>query len=132
MSKIVVVVKMGRVERKKIEKGNRRKKRYKSILILLIVFLCVSGILIVDNTLRVRLMMEKRNIVEYEKIAGNIHRISFFGKQLDIHEEILRGIPTYVKKEMKYFIEKTNSILYKNKKTNKDSSNINRATSSVI
>ncbi|HHY90635.1 MAG TPA: hypothetical protein GX503_03135 [Clostridiales bacterium] len=95
---------MGRVERKRLEKENRKKQRYKYIFILWLIFIGISGILVVDHSLRDRMLISQEKLFEYEKVTSDIHRIHLYGKQIDLNEKNLQEITGYVKKEMQHLI----------------------------
>ena len=106
---------MGRIERKRLEKENRRKRRYKYVLILWLILIGISGIFVVDHSLRDRMLIAQEKLFEYEKITGDIHRIYLYGKQIDFNEENLQEITGYVKKEMQHLIEKISKQVVQNK-----------------
>jgi len=106
---------MGRIERKRLEKENRRKQKYKYALILWLILIGISGIFVVDHSLRDRMLIAQEKLFEYEKIASDIHRIHLYGKQIDFNEENLQEITGYVKKEMQHLIEKISKQMVQNK-----------------
>ncbi|WZL74618.1 hypothetical protein QBE52_07970 [Clostridiaceae bacterium 35-E11] len=112
---------MSRVERKEIEKQNKTKSNTKSctkyIALMVLIVLLISGIMVVDNTLRMRLMIEEPKVFSHRKISPKIHQLYLCGEKIYIDEEEIENKYAYVKDEIKTFInilqERKNQLVNK-------------------
>ncbi|MCT4621184.1 MAG: hypothetical protein N4A62_17570 [Marinisporobacter sp.] len=96
---------MSRVERKKSQKKDKSKTGRKFVCILFVFFLLINGILIVDHSFRVMMMVEEPKVFGHKKINEQVHKICFCGENFYIDEQKLYSMYVAVKNETKDFAE---------------------------
>lgn len=96
---------MSRVERKKLQKKDKNKTGRKFICMLFVFFLLINGILIVDHSFRVMMMVEEPKVFGHKKINEQVHKICFCGENFYVDEQKIYSMYVTVKNETKEFVE---------------------------
>jgi hypothetical protein len=108
MSKILMVRRMSRVERKKIKKENKI-KRIQNFLIgilsfLFLITLLYTGIIVVDETNRAMMWMDESHFLSYSKLDEKNMEVIFCGDKYLVNIEKISILGSYIKGKMKYGI----------------------------
>ncbi len=112
---------MGRVERRKQEKIEKKRRHRNNIWILLLLCLLISGILVVDHTLRDRMMIEEPGVLGYGKINKDLYTIYICGQKLYVDRKQIiatcNGIKNEINDWIKILKEEKDQLLYHNRQS---------------
>lgn len=88
------------------------------IALMTLVVLLISGLMVVDHSLRMMLMIEEPKVFAHKKIDEKTHQLYFCGEKIYIDEEEIEKKYTYIKSQIKTLIDMLQET--KNQLVNKD------------
>ncbi|QZY56535.1 hypothetical protein [Crassaminicella profunda] len=96
---------MSRVERKNLNKKNKKRSGRKCICMLFMFFILINGILIVDDSFRMMMMIEEPKVFDHKKINEQVHEICFCGENFYIDEQKIYTTYESIRNEVQDCIE---------------------------
>ncbi|QXM06209.1 hypothetical protein [Crassaminicella indica] len=96
---------MSRVERKKTERIKKKISGKKFICVLFVFFILMNGILMVDDSFRMMMMIEEPKVFGYKKLNNQVHEICFCGEKFYVDEQKIIHVYQSIKSEVEIFIE---------------------------
>ena len=79
-------MKMSRVERKKSQTKDKKRSGRECICMVFVFVLLINGILIVDNSFRMMMMIEEPKVFGYKRMNEQVRKICFCGEYFYIDD----------------------------------------------